>query len=485
MRAILHYLATLVVIPVYGVQVCPYIEGLAPIQVVVPVGVGLGLQYVLRQGLRARLITGQPLKCRVRRTIWLELSLFLATAIGLSLFNTIVHDFPLVSGLKVLVGIAGLGFFATVDLGLEEERRVARAVEAGEGQLEPDSDPFPMTRKVELFAGISIAVLIGVFMLLVVKDLDWIVKVGDTVPLADARVSIIKEFLFVLAVVLPHTLNIIRSYATNLKHTLGNQTNILNMVTNGDYRCRVPVVSNDEFGLIAKHTNTMVERIQAHAEELSRTRDVTILSLATLAETRDNETGAHILRTQRYVRVLATHLQSHPTFSGELSDENITLMFKSAPLHDVGKVGIPDAILLKPGKLTDDEFVIMKTHAQLGADALAVAERELGSNSFLHYAREIALTHHEKWDGTGYPAGLRGEQIPICGRLMAVADVYDALISKRVYKPAFPHEKAMAIIRDGAGSHFDADIVAAMDECEDQFKAVAVQYGDQHTEAAE
>jgi len=485
MRAILHYLATLVVIPIYGIQVCPYIETLHPLQVVTPVTVALGLQFALRGALRTRLVDTQPLKCRVRRTIFLEMSLFLATAFGLAAFNTIVHDFPLVSGLKVLVGLAGLGFFATVDLALEEERRVACAVEAGEGHLEPDVDPFPMTRKVELFAGISIAVLIGVFMLLVVKDLDWIVKVGDTVPLADARVSIIKEFLFVLAVILPHTLNIIRAYAANLKHIIGNQTTVLNMVTLGDYQSRVPVASNDEFGLIAKHTNTMVERIQAHAAELSRTRDVTILSLATLAETRDNETGAHILRTQRYVRVLAKQLQSHPTFAEELNDDNITLMFKSAPLHDVGKVGIPDAILLKPGKLTDDEFTIMKTHAQLGADALMVAERELGSNSFLHYAREIALTHHEKWDGSGYPAGLKGTQIPICGRLMAVADVYDALISKRVYKPAFPHEKAMAIIREGAGSHFDADVVAALDQCEDLFKDVALQYGDHHTEAAE
>lgn len=485
MRAILHYLATFVVIPVYGIQVCPYIESLSPIQVVIPVGVALGLQFALRGILRTRLVDTQPLKCRVRRTIWLELSLFLATAVGLAVFNAIVYDFPLVSGLKVLVGISGLGFFATVDLGLEEERRVARAVEAGEGQLEPDADPFPMTRKVELFAGISIVVLISVFMLLVIKDLDWIVAVGDTVPLKDARVSIIKEFLFVLAVVMPHTLNIIRSYAANLKNTLGNQTTILTMVTSGDYRCRVPVASNDEFGLIAKHTNTMVERIQAHAEELARTRDVTILSLATLAETRDNETGAHILRTQRYVRVLAEHLQSHPAFAEELCSDTITLMFKSAPLHDVGKVGIPDAILLKPGKLDDDEFTIMKTHAQLGADALRVAERELGSNSFLRYAREIALTHHEKWDGSGYPAGLKGTDIPISGRLMAVADVYDALISKRVYKPAFPHEKAMSIIRDGAGSHFDADVVAALDQCEDLFKDVAMQYGDQHTEAAE
>ena len=363
--------------------------------------------------------------------------------------------------------------------------RAADAVEAGTGYIAQGAQTFSMTRRVTLFATVSIIVLIVVFMLLVIKDLDWIVKVGDTVPLSDARTSILKEFIFVLAVVLPHTLNIIRSYARNLRRTLGNQTAVMGRVTLGEYGVRVPVASNDELGFIAAHTNTMVTRIEEHAAELALTRDVTILSLATLAETRDNETGAHILRTQRYVRVLADHLSNHDDFSTELTRENIDLMYKSAPLHDVGKVGIPDAILLKPGKLTDDEFVIMKTHAQLGADALAVAEKELGSNSFLRYAREIALSHHEKWDGSGYPQGLAGHDIPLSGRLMAVADVYDALISKRVYKPAFPHEKAMEIIRQGSAQHFDPAVVDALDACEAQFQDIARQFGDQHTEAAE
>lgn len=485
MRAMLHYIATLVVIPVYGFQVCPFIESLEPWQVAVPVALALALQYALRGPLHRYLVAAQPLDTRVTRAFWLELALFITTAVGLTLYNTLMYDFPLVSGLKVMVGVAGLGFFAAIDLSLDAEMRVADAVEAGHGHITPGDNPFSMTRRVTLFATVSILVLVVVFMLLVIKDLDWIVKVGDTIPLKDAQASILKEFVFVLAVILPHTLNIIRSYARNLRRTLGNQTAAMGRVTLGEYGVRVPVASNDELGFIAAHTNTMVTRIEEHAAELARTRDVTILSLATLAETRDNETGAHILRTQRYVRVLAEHLSTHEDFSAELTPENITLMFKSAPLHDVGKVGIPDAILLKPGKLTDDEFVIMKTHAQLGADALAVAENELGSNSFLRYAREIALSHHEKWDGSGYPQGLTGTKIPISGRLMAVADVYDALISKRVYKPAFPHEKAMAIIREGAGSHFDGDVVDALDACEEQFLAIARQYGDQHTAAAE
>jgi len=476
MRAILHYILTLVIVPIYGIQVCPFLASLVPIQVVIPVTVALALQVLVRIPLRARLVDRQVLKHRVKCAFWLELILFLTTAIGLMVFNTIAHDFPLSSGLKVLVGVAGLGFFAAVDLALQEERRIAHIVEQGLGQLDPDASPFSMTQKVSLFAGVSIGVLILIFMLLVFKDLDWIVSVAGTVPIEDARISVIKEFSFVLAVILPHTFNIIRSYTMNLKYTLGKQTTLLSLVTAGDYSSRVPVTSNDEFGVIAQHTNTMVDRIQDQIMEISRTRDVTILSLATLAEIRDNETGEHILRTQRYVRVLATELKDHPNFSATLTDEVITLMFKSAPLHDIGKVGIPDAILLKPGKHTDEEFTIMKTHASLGADALDVAKRELGENSFLRFAREIALTHHEKWDGSGYPQGLSGTDIPLSGRLMAVADVYDALISKRVYKPAFSHEKAVAIIREGRGSHFDPDVVDAMDATEDQFKSVAAQY---------
>lgn len=485
MRARLHYLSILVILPIYGIQVCPYIESLKVWQVVVPIAVALSLQYLLRDALGLRLVAAQPLEWRVARTFGLELALFAASAVGLALYNTLMYDFPLVSGLKVLVGVAGLGFFAAVDLALEAEMRVADAVEAGHEHFTPNENPYSMTRRVTVFATVSIVVLIVVFMLLVVKDLDWIIQVNHAVPLEQAKASILKEFAFVLAVVLPHTLNIIHSYAHNLRRTLGNQTAVMGRITLGEYGVRVPVASNDELGYIAAHTNEMVASIEAHAQELARTRDVTILSLATLAETRDNETGAHILRTQRYVRILAQHLLDHPTFQDELTDENILLMFKSAPLHDVGKVGIPDAILLKPGKLSDDEFIIMKTHSQLGADALKVAERELGSNSFLRYAREIALTHHEKWDGSGYPQGLKGGQIPLCGRLMAVADVYDALISKRVYKPAFSHDKAMSLIREGAGVHFDPEIVAALDACEDQFQAIARQFGDQHTEAAE
>ena len=225
----------------------------------------------------------------------------------------------------------------------------------------------------------------------------------------------------------------------------------------GDYLIK-PV--NPELVRARVRTHLELKRHRDHLEHLvaERTREllwvqtVMIESLATLAEYRDPETGGHIKRTQNYVKVLANHLKHHPRFRHELHDETIALLYQSAPLHDVGKVGVPDTILLKAGRLTDDEFEEMKKHTVHGHDALRISEKKLGKNTFLRYAREIAFTHQEKWDGTGYPSGLQGDDIPISGRLMALADVYDALISKRVYKPPLPHAKAVEIIVTGKGS---------------------------------
>jgi putative two-component system response regulator len=207
-----------------------------------------------------------------------------------------------------------------------------------------------------------------------------------------------------------------------------------------------------------------------------------IESLATLAEYRDPETGGHIKRTQNYVKALAVHLKDHPRFRDELDDETIELLYLSAPLHDVGKVGVRDHILLKPGRLTDEEFEEMKKHTTYGRDALLATERKLGQDTFLRYAREIAYTHQEKWDGSGYPSGLKGTEIPIAGRLMALADVYDALISKRVYKPPMPHEKAVAIIVEGKGRHFDPAMVDAFLALESTFRNIALTFADYEEE---
>ena len=189
-------------------------------------------------------------------------------------------------------------------------------------------------------------------------------------------------------------------------------------------------------------------------------QEVSIRALAHLAETRDPETGNHILRTQAYVHHLAMSLRHRPRFASPLTDRYIRLLTRSAPLHDIGKVGIPDAILRKPGPLTPDEWTIMKTHARLGSEAIELAERDAVQKvEFLTLAKEIAHWHHERWDGSGYPDGLVGDDIPISARIMALADVFDALISHRAYKPAFSYQQARSVIEGGSGKHFDPEIV--------------------------
>ena len=235
---------------------------------------------------------------------------------------------------------------------------------------------------------------------------------------------------------------------------------------------------------LERQNDRLEEAVEWRTRELETTQDITIRALASLAETRDDDTGAHILRTQHFVRRLAEELRHDPEFAAELDDRAVDLMFKSAPLHDIGKVGIPDHILLKPGKLTPDEFEVMKTHVELGRRALVSSIAENGvSTDFLRYAIEIIRAHHEKWDGSGYPKGLSGEEIPLSARIMAVADVYDALTTRRIYKPAFAHEVAVQIILDGRGRHFDPRIIDAFSRCIPDFRQISATYLDPESDA--
>ncbi|MGQ0711934.1 MAG: response regulator [Rhodoferax sp.] len=226
--------------------------------------------------------------------------------------------------------------------------------------------------------------------------------------------------------------------------------------------------------------NTYLEQqVALRTRELTGIQEVTILAMASLAETRDTDTGNHIRRTQHYVHALAQALNTHPRFADTLCPAYIELLFKSAPLHDIGKVGVPDRILLKPGRFTPEEFEVMKRHTVLGFEAITRAEADLGRPvPFLSMAKDIALYHQEKWDGSGYPEGRRGDDIPLSARLMAVADVYDALISRRVYKDGMPHDKAVAIMAEGRGSHFDPDVLDAFMALQDRFRAIAAEYAD-------
>jgi len=223
--------------------------------------------------------------------------------------------------------------------------------------------------------------------------------------------------------------------------------------------------------------NRMLEQlVDERTEEINLTQEATILSMCALTETRDNETGNHIIRTQNYVKLLAEELAKKEEYSVTLPPSEVDLLYKSAPLHDIGKVGIPDHILRKAGTLTKVEFEVMKDHTTLGRDAIAKAAAKLGETSFLTVASEIAYSHHEKWDGSGYPQGLKGEEIPLAARIMAFADVYDALINQRCYKENIDHDRAVAIIMSERGKHFQPSLVDIFLNLQNEFKMIALDH---------
>lgn len=223
----------------------------------------------------------------------------------------------------------------------------------------------------------------------------------------------------------------------------------------------------------------LVVRIRAGERVLSfQTRDIVIFSLAKLAESRDTETGNHLERIRFYSKILAETLAEKNEFQHQLDRMFLDNIFLTSPLHDIGKVGIPDKILLKPGKLTDDEFEIMKNHSMIGYNTLYDALKKYPNADYLQMSADIARSHHEKFDGSGYPDGLKGEDIPLAARIAAIADVYDALINKRIYKDAFPPEMTRDIIKKGRGTEFDPVIVDAFLFCEDKFLEIYNQFKD-------
>jgi CHASE2 domain-containing sensor protein len=221
-------------------------------------------------------------------------------------------------------------------------------------------------------------------------------------------------------------------------------------------------------------------KLRVRTQDLIEAQDEIIVSMSVLAEARDKDTGKHIRRTQRYVEILARQLATTSRYA-HLTEFDIALLAKSAPLHDIGKVGIPDNILQKPGKLTADEYTTMQTHAVIGAEALTrimVSSAHPEKQNFLDYARQMTESHHERWDGHGYPHGLRGEEIPLAGRLMALADVYDALVSKRVYKKELTHAEVCDFIAQQSGTQFDPDIAAAFVARNEDFFKVAQEFSE-------
>lgn len=460
---------------VYGGEVCPFLETLSVWEWGLDLLVAFGIMYTLRTTLIHRLgvprDAGRISSYNGLRQFTIELLPFIVIGIGVAAFDWLYYGFPFAeSGLAaVFVGAVLLGFFAAIDLTLDAERRVIRALTATGRSLSRTPRFYPLSRKFAVLATALMLAMLTMVLMVLSHDLYTSLQSESLFAFAGEEAAMLYAVAFVLATFLIIVLELIRSYSRNLKLLFDNEIAVLEAVHRGELEGQVPIATNDEFGVIARYTNTMIESLKSRTEELERTQDVTIHSLASLAETRDNETGEHLLRTQEYVRILAAELRD----PWRLLREDIDLLYKSAPLHDIGKVGIPDAILLKPGKLTEEEWVVMKRHTEYGARALANAEAQLGSNSFLRVAREIADSHHERWDGSGYPRGLAGEAIPRSGRIMALADVYDALTSKRVYKDACSHEKAVEIILEGAGGHFDPAVVEAFRRRVEDFRRIA------------
>ncbi|HDZ20582.1 hypothetical protein LCGC14_0312590 [marine sediment metagenome] len=262
---------------------------------------------------------------------------------------------------------------------------------------------------------------------------------------------------------------------------LGRYIYILMLTVKSGTSCIVEGLSAgaDEFMSKPFEPEELFVRIRTAERMLSlQSHEVTIFALAKLAESRDPETGAHLERTQSYSRVLAQDLADYNIFPDQIDPDFIHLIYLTSPLHDIGKVSIPDYVLLKPGRLDDGEFEIMKTHAAEGARTLDLALQQHPEARFLQMARDIATTHHERFDGQGYPVGLAGHNIPLCGRIFTVADVYDALVSKRVYKEAFSHGVARSIILQGRATQFDPDVVDAFHRHEDEFLQIQERFAE-------
>ena len=233
-----------------------------------------------------------------------------------------------------------------------------------------------------------------------------------------------------------------------------------------------------------ERSKAMMEALRQR-QNLVRTRDAVIFGLAKLTESRDPETGDHLDRISMYATTLATALMNHPDFKDTVTPSFVRLIGISAALHDIGKVGVEDKILLKPGKLTACERAMMEDHSRIGAECLSEIERRLGRSNFLQMARDIAFSHHERWDGSGYPKGLRGEQIPLAARIVAIADVYDALVSRRVYKEPYPHDRCVATICEGSGTQFDSRIVETWLKVANRFRDIGERCSDRRTQVFE
>lgn len=476
-RSAVHHVLFSIFVTIYGYSVCNFINGLefsVWAATLLPVLIG---QWVLRSMVAERVLKLPP-AVRPRLAFWGELSVFVAGGAVVGVANTVFHGFPAGSGLKAMLGFVTIGIFAGVDQAFVQTR--IRFHEGGMPSF-PGKPRSPFAVRLGLSFGLVTALVIGVISLLVLRGIE-----DGTVQEAQGFRRLAIEFAFVFAVIFCYVANSARGAEKLLAKAISEQVQTLGEAREGRARRRAVIGTQDEIGFVSAEINHLLDELDKAHEMTTRTNDAIMKALIGLAGARDNETGDHLQRTQRYVGILCSQLAQHPEHAPVLTPPAIADIVSAAPLHDIGKVAVPDAILRKPGRLTREEYEEMKTHVRHGLAVIDKVIADVGVTPYLAAARDVIAGHHEHWNGAGYPFGQKGADIPLAGRVMALADVYDALRSERVYKPAMSHAEARQILIDGAGTQFDPLVVAAFLVVEPQFERIAAGFADslQNTTAA-
>lgn len=362
----LHVAMFSVIYTIYGQHICPILDSKYFFAVIAPciitlLALSVGRSYLMKK------LDGLATDTNLRLSFWCDFSLFLVAGVLVSLFNGLYFLVPTENILKVAVSFLALGYYIALDLSLRREHRMAQRIISGEAEFPKTGKSMPVTQKFIIFSIVNLCMLATVCLLVVYKDLLYIGRVGITDTLL---LLILAETTFVLLVLGGYTINAIKQYSKNLKLSLETEHNALIAVSDGNLQNRAAVTSSDEFGEVAILTNHMIEKLESSIENLTKTQNAFTVSLVSLATKRDNETGMHLRRTQMYITDLAKTLRKCPSYRERISNQYIELIYQAAPLHDIGKVGIPDAILQKQGKLDDAEYEVMKTHTIIGAAAL-------------------------------------------------------------------------------------------------------------------
>lgn len=464
-----HHLLFSIFVTIYGYSVCNFINGLAVsiwAATLLPVLAG---QWVLR-GLITGRISQLPVDMRPRAAFVGELGVFVLGGAVVGVVNTLLHGFPAGSGLKAMLGFLTIGIFAGVDQAFVQTRIRFETGGIPSFAAKPRS---PFAVRLGLSFGIVTALVIGVIALLVLRGME-----DGTVRSPQGFQRLAIEFAFVFAVILCYVANAAHGAEKLLAKAVSEQVQTLGQARDGRSRRRALIGTQDEIGFVSAEINHLLDELDRAQDRTTRTNDALMKALIGLAGARDTETGDHLQRTQRYVRILCCQLASDPDHARVLTPAAIADIVGAAPLHDIGKVAVPDAILRKPGRLTADEYEVMKTHVGHGVAVIDKVISDVGATPYLAAARDVIAGHHEHWNGAGYPHGLKGSDIPLAGRVMALADVYDALRSERVYKPALSHAEARQILIDGAGTQFDPVVVAAFLVVEPQFERISAGFAD-------